>query len=119
MNSLKKLQGENLDIREKEVVFADENTKVFEFRNASTGNENQLYLKLKESIKKAKAIDIIVSFLMDSGVKMILEDLKEAIDRNVSIRILTGSYLNITSPTALYMLKGALKDKVDLRFYNG
>jgi len=49
---------------------------------------------------------------------MILDDLKEAIYRNVSIRILTGNYLNITSPIALYMLKGALKDKVDLRFYN-
>lgn len=118
MSSLKKLEDEKLDIREKEVVFADENIKVCGFKNVSTGNENQLYLKLKESIKKAKAIDIIVSFLMDSGVKMILEDLKEAIDRNVSIRILTGSYLKITSPTALYMLKGALKDKVDLRFYN-
>ncbi|OOM78318.1 UvrABC system protein B [Clostridium puniceum] len=118
MSGLKKLEDEKLDIREKEVVFANENAKVCEFKNASTGNENQLYLKLRESIKKAKAIDIIVSFLMDSGVKMILEDLKEAIDRNVSIRILTGSYLNITSPTALYMLKGELKDKVDLRFYN-
>ena len=43
MNSLKKLQGEKLEIREKEVVFTDENTTVLEFRNASTGNENQLY----------------------------------------------------------------------------
>ena len=118
MSSLKKLQDEKLDIKEKEVVFANENSNVYELNNVSTGNENQLYLKLRESIKKAKAIDIIVSFLMDSGVKMILEDLKEAIDRKVSIRILTGSYLNITSPTALYMLKGALKNKVDLRFYN-
>lgn len=49
---------------------------------------------------------------------MILEDWKEAIDRNVSIRILTGSYLNITSPYALYMLKRELKNKIDLRFYN-
>ena len=118
MSGLSKLQDEKLDIREKEAVFSNENTNICGFKNVSTGNENQLYLKLRESIKKAKAIDIIVSFLMDSGVKMILEDLKEAIDRNVSIRILTGSYLNITSPTALYMLKGALKDKVDLRFYN-
>lgn len=86
--------------------------------NVTTGEDNHLYEKLKDSIRNAKAIDIIVSFLMDSGVKMILNDLKEAIDRNVSIRILTGSYLNITSPTALYMLKRELKDKVDLRLYN-
>jgi superfamily II DNA or RNA helicase/HKD family nuclease len=118
MSSLKKLQDEKLEIKEKEAVFTTEYINISEFRNVSTGQDNHLYTKLKESIKNAKAIDIIVSFLMDSGVKMILEDLKEAIDRNVSIRILTGSYLNITSPSALYMLKGALKDKVDLRFYN-
>ena len=43
MSGLNKLQDEKLDIREKEVVFTDENTTVLEFRNASTGNENQLY----------------------------------------------------------------------------
>ncbi|WP_041901001.1 restriction endonuclease, partial [Clostridium beijerinckii] len=118
MNGFEMLEDEKLNIKEKEAVLATEYINISEFRNVSTGHGNHLYTKLKESIKNAKAIDIIVSFLMDSGVKMILEDLKEAIDRNVSIRILTGSYLNITSPTALYMLKGALKDKVDLRFYN-
>ena len=55
---------------------------------------------------------------MESGVKMILKDLEEALNRGVSIRILTGSYLNITQPHALYLLKDKLKDKVDLRFYN-
>ena len=34
------------------------------------------------------------------------------------IRVLTGNYLNITQPQALYLLKGALGEKVDLRFYN-
>nr|WP_308462458.1 DEAD/DEAH box helicase family protein [Clostridium weizhouense] len=86
--------------------------------NSITGDKNYFYYRLKDSFKKANKIDVIVSFLMDSGVKLILNDLKEAIDRGVSIRILTGSYLNITSPTALYMLKRELKDKFDLRFYN-
>ena len=118
MNGFKMLEDEKLNIKEKEAVLAAEYINISKFRNVSTGHDNHLYIKLKESIKNAKAIDIIVSFLMDSGVKMILEDLKEVIDRNVSIRILTGSYLNITSPSALYMLKRKLKDKVDLRFYN-
>lgn len=86
--------------------------------NAITGDTNFLYYRLKESFKEAKEIDIIVSFLMESGVKLILNDLKEAIDRGVKVRILTGNYLNITQPQALYLLKGELKDKVDLRFYN-
>ncbi|OOM14497.1 DEAD/DEAH box helicase family protein [Clostridium saccharobutylicum] len=118
MSNLKKLEDEKLNVSEKEAAFTHEYINLNEFRNVSTGGENPLYIKLKESIKHAKAIDIVVSFLMDSGVKMILNDLKEAIDRKVSIRILTGSYLNITSPTALYMIKRELKDKIDLRFYN-
>ena len=118
MGDLREVIDEKLNIVEKEVIITTGYVSANNYRNVSTGQDDHLYTKLKESIKNAKAIDIIVSFLMDSGVKMILDDLKEAIDRNVSIRILTGSYLNITSPSALYMLKGALKDKIDLRFYN-
>ncbi|NEU05512.1 DEAD/DEAH box helicase family protein [Clostridium senegalense] len=86
--------------------------------NVITGDKNYLYYRLKESFKNANKIDIIVSFLMESGVKIILNDLKEALDRGVKIRILTGNYLNITQPSALCLLKDVLKDKIDLRFYN-
>lgn len=86
--------------------------------NSTIGDKDHLYLKLKQSFKMATAIDIIVSFLMESGVKLLLQDLKEAISRGVNIRILTGNYLKITQPQALYLLKSELKDKVDLRFYN-
>jgi len=86
--------------------------------NAITGNKNYLYSQLKASFKKAKSIDIIVSFLMESGVKLILDDLRNAINRGVKIRILTGNYLNITQPSALYLLKSELQDAIDLRFYN-
>lgn len=87
--------------------------------NAITGGEkNYLIYRLKESFKFAKKIDIIVSFIMESGVKAIINDLKEALDRGVEIRILTGNYLNITQPQALYLLKSELKDRIDLRFYN-
>ncbi|MBU3134409.1 DEAD/DEAH box helicase family protein [Clostridium gasigenes] len=86
--------------------------------NAITGGDDFLYYRLKESFKKAKRIDIIVSFLMESGVKMILNDLEDALNRGATIRILTGNYLNITQPQALYLLKDKLKDRVNLRFYN-
>ena len=86
-----------------------------------TGDRNrrmQLYYQLVRSISGAKRIDIIVSFLMESGVRMLLKDLKNALDRGVSVRILTGNYLGITQPSALYLLKYKLGDRVDLRFYN-
>ena len=89
--------------------------------DAITGDRNKnrfLYYQLKKSFVEAEHIDIIVSFLMETGVKLLLEDLKRALDRGVTIRILTGNYLNITQPSALYLLKRELKDRVDLRFYN-
>ena len=86
-----------------------------------TGDRNSsrfLYYQLKMSMQKAVRIDIIVSFLMESGVKMILKDLRAALDRGVQIRILTGNYLGITQPSALFLIKKELGDRIDLRFYN-
>ena len=99
-------------VYEKSIDYNSENL------NTSTGDKDYLYPKLKQSFKTATSIDIIVSFLMESGVKLLLQDLKEALDRGVKIRILTGNYLKITQPQALYLLKSELKNRVDLRFYN-
>ena len=86
--------------------------------NAITGDSNHLYKQLKNSMERADRIDIIVSFLMESGVKLILPDLKAAQERGASIRILTGNYLQITQPSALYLLRNELGDELDLRFYS-
>lgn len=77
-----------------------------------------LYYQLVGSLRKAVSVDIIVSFLMESGVKMLLEELDNALNRGARIRILTGNYLGITQPSALYLIKRKLGDRVDLRFYN-
>lgn len=87
-------------------------------RNCVTGDRDHLYTRLKESISKAKKIDIIVAFLMESGVRLLEEDFKEAVDKGAALRILCGNYLNITQPQALYLLRDSLGDRVDLRFYN-
>nr|WP_279387735.1 phospholipase D-like domain-containing protein [Xylanivirga thermophila] len=47
-----------------------------------------------------------------------MDDIKAAADRGSRIRILTGKYLNITQPSALYIIKDTLGDNVDLRLYN-
>ena len=103
---------------DKEILIEKEISVKEEVTNSITGNKQYLINRLKTSIKNATTIDIIVSFLMESGVKLILQDLKEALKRGVKIRILTGNYLKITQPQALYLLKSELKDQVDLRFYN-
>ena len=78
----------------------------------------QLYYQLVQSLQKAESVDIIVSFLMESGVKLLLDELENALQRGARIRILTGNYLGITQPSALYLIKSRLGDRVDLRFYN-
>ena len=89
--------------------------------NVMTGDDRRerfLLYQLKMSIANAKKIDIIVSFLMESGVRMILKDLKIALERGAKIRLLTGNYLGITQPSALYLIKKELGEQIDLRFYN-
>ncbi|MFG6344960.1 MAG: DEAD/DEAH box helicase family protein [Lachnospiraceae bacterium] len=102
---------ERLDIDELHIDYTD----------VMTGDKNRnrfLYYQLKMSMLKANKIDIIVSFLMESGVRMILNDLKAALDRGVQVRILTGNYLGITQPSALCLIKKELGNRIDLRFYN-
>jgi superfamily II DNA or RNA helicase/HKD family nuclease len=86
--------------------------------NCIVGDSDHLVTKLKEALDKAVRIDLLVAFLMESGVRLIEEDLRKAVEKGIPVRILTGNYLNITEPSALYLLKDALGDKVDLRFYN-
>lgn len=106
-----------LDFEEK--VEIEENC--VESTDVMTGDKNTsrfLFYQLKMSMSKAKQIDIIVSFLMESGVRMLLQYLKAALDRGVRIRILTGNYLGITQPSALFLIKKELGNQVELRFYN-
>ncbi|MBU3161797.1 hypothetical protein KPL37_19105 [Clostridium frigoris] len=63
-------------------------------------------------------LNLAIGFLMESEVKLLIDDLKLVAQSGVRIRILTGKYINITQPQALYLVKDALGDKVDLRFYN-
>lgn len=105
-NFEEKLEADKLHIESTDVMTGDRNKNRF------------LLYQLKLSMAQAKQIDIIVSFLMESGVRMLLKDLKAALDRGVRIRILTGNYLGITQPSALFLVKKELGDKVELRFYN-
>lgn len=107
------------DLAEK--VNFEERYDDIETTDVMTGDRNRnrfLYYQLKMSMLKASQIDIIVSFLMESGVRLILSDLRAALNRGVPIRILTGNYLGITQPSALYLIKKELGNRVDLRFYN-
>lgn len=113
--------AENSNIEIGHVGFFPEELTPIESTAVMTGGTDQnrfLYYQLKKSMEGADQIDIIVSFLMESGVRIILDDLKHALDRGSRIRILTGNYLGITQPSALFLVKRELGNRVDLRFYN-
>jgi superfamily II DNA or RNA helicase len=87
-------------------------------KNAITGRTENLYSSFKRELKAAEEIKIIVAFLKESGVKLIADELKkQAFKNEAQIKIITGKYLNLTEPAALYLLKDKLGDLVELRFY--
>ena len=87
--------------------------------NAITGLDDHLLPRLEAAIGRADRIRLIVAFVMESGVKLILPSLQQAASRGVSIELLTGQYLSITQPSALYLLYDRLGGSIDMRFYNG
>lgn len=105
-NIAENLESESLDEYSTDVMTGDRNKRMY------------LYHQLANSLRKAENVDIIVSFLMESGVRLLLNDLENALKRGAKIRILTGNYLGITQPSALYLIKKKLGEQVDLRFYN-
>ena len=92
-NIAENLESESLDEYSTDVMTGDRNKRMY------------LYHQLANSLRKAENVDIIVSFLMESGVRLLLNDLENALKRGAKIRILTGNYLGITQPSALYLIK--------------
>ena len=87
-------------------------------RNAVTNRGGTLYEALKRDLAEAVRIRIMVSFVMEKGVALMLDDLQQAIARKVPVQILTSTYMGVTDPAALYMLRGVLSEKEELRIYN-
>ena len=85
------------------------------FWSGGPKEDNKLIYPIQQSIANARQIDLVVSFLMESGVRLILEDLKDAVKRHVPIRILCGAYMSITEPSALVLLKNELGPHAELR----
>jgi superfamily II DNA or RNA helicase/HKD family nuclease len=86
--------------------------------NSITGIDNVLLTHLENSICDASSIRMIIAFLMESGARLIADQLVAAARRGIGIRILTGTYLAVTEPSAIYYLWDKLGAKVEIRFFN-
>lgn len=85
--------------------------------NAITGRDFPLLDSLKQDLKEATGVKLIISFLMETGAQLLIDDLKRLSNRGITISILTGRYLNVTEPSAIYLLKNELGSSLDIRFY--
>lgn len=83
---------------------------------------NQQHIML-ESIayyaERAQGIRLVVSFIMESGAKLLAEPLQKAAARGCPIELIIGTYMHVTEPSALYLLKQVLGDSFNLLFYEG
>lgn len=77
-----------------ELNTAEELDDIYEMEyctDAITGGQDKrmyLYYQLINGLKQADSVDIVVSFLMESGVRMLLSELENALKHGAKIRIL-------------------------------
>lgn len=73
---------------------AEELADIYEteyYTDAITGGQDKrmyLYYQLINSLKQADSVDIVVSFLMESGVRMLLGELDNALKRGAKSEFL-------------------------------
>lgn len=72
--------------------------------NLISNNKTTMYEELKKNIINSDEIIMNVSFIRDSGLKLLIPDLLTAKKSGKKIKILTSDYMHITEPNALYRL---------------
>ncbi|MCP3993476.1 MAG: DUF3427 domain-containing protein [bacterium] len=71
------------------------------FPNIVGGEDEHFAPILRDALNLATEADIIAAFVQPAGIAQILGDLRDALARGTRVRIVTGDYLNSTSPDAL------------------
>ena len=84
------------------------------------GWEDPLLPHLLAELDRAERVDIAVAFIQKSGVRPLLEHLRDLLNRQGHLRLLTGDYLDITDPEALLELSDLANESrgtLELRVY--
>jgi superfamily II DNA or RNA helicase len=81
------------------------------------GSELHLEASLRQALVEADRADMLSAFVQVSGVKLLLDDLRDALRRGVTVRLLAGDYLGISSPDALRMLLRLSEEHENFRPY--
>ena len=68
------------------------------------GEDAPLLDALRKDIAHAERVDLAVAFVLESGLTRIEPYLSDVLEAGGSVRILTGDYLDVTEPRALFRL---------------
>lgn len=85
-------------------------------RRLVRGQDDPLLPHIRDSLDQALRADFAVAFILKSGVALLREHLRDLLDRQGCVRIVTGDYLDATDPDALVQLLD-LGERLELRVF--